>query len=1196
MLARWRERDIFRRVAAQPRGRARRSSSTRARRRRTASPDIAPRAHARHQGRLPALQDDARALRRAQGRLGHARPAGRGRGREGARHPRQGRHRALRRRAVHAAVPRVACFALPRRTGSAHRADRASGSTSTTRTSRSTTSYVEIVWWALTTLFEQRPALRGPQGRLVVGAGRHRALLARGRRRATRTSTTRRSTCASRSAGRGRAARGRHAARLDDDAVDARRRTPRWRSTRSSTTSRTRATARCWPRRCARARAGRRRRGRRRASAAASCVGARYEPPFAVRRERGVRGEGPHGRCRPTSSRSTTAPASSTSRPRSARTTSGSAPSRALARRQPGAARRHLRRARSARTRAAGSRTPTPTSSRTCARAAGCCTPRRIRHAYPFCWRCGTPLIYYAQAVLVHPHHGGAATACSRTNETVDWHPEHIKHGRFGDLLENNVDWALSRERYWGTPLPVWRCAERPRRSASARSPTVAASARGRDAARPAPPVRRRRTPGRAPSAAAEMRRVPEVIDVWFDSGCDAVRAVPRAVREPGAVRGDLPGRLHLRGDRPDARLVLLAARDLDAAVRPAPPYRTVLCLGHIADPQGKKMSKSLGNIVVPWEVIDRHGADAFRWYFLTSQAAVGRLPVLGRHGRRVRAPVPAPAVEHVRLLRALRERQRGARAAASPETDLDRWALSRLHATVAEVRERMEDYDATRAGHAIAAFVDELSNWYVRRSRRRFWDGDPAAFGTLQHLPRRGREAARPVLPVRGRRDLREPRRQRRQRPPVRLPGGGRARRAAGGGHGGRARDGPARAGGARARQAQGAPAAARGGRGRGGRGARGDRAPRGVVLRGAQREGAALRRRGRRARLVRGAPELPRARPALRQADAAGRRRPSRRWTPRTWRRAARRRAGRRSTSTGTTTSSGRTTSRWPCAPLDGYQLEREGSHAVALELELDDELRREMLAREIVHAVQNARKTAGLHVEDRIELGARRRRRAARRGPRPRGTTCGRRRSRSASPTTRRGGGRDEGARSRRGRAAAAARGAAPARGALTGGSRGGRAGAAPPRPLRRARARSRPRGASSASRPGCASRPGRCGRASSVGIARIWYSDAVWMFSSVLSFTTLSSGRSPAISSRIGATMRHGPHHGAQKSTSTGWSASMTSAWKLVSVTSLTCRPWGAPFALTLTSKSIVRAASARPRRRPPRRSRVPRSRS
>jgi isoleucyl-tRNA synthetase len=351
-------------------------------------------------------------------------------------------------------------------------------------------------------------------------------------------------------------------------------------------------------------------------------------------------------------------------------------------------------------------------------------------HSYPHCWRCGTPLIYYAKPSW----YIGTSQRKDRllaANETVNWHPPGVKHGRFGNWLEGNVDWALSRERYWGTPLPVWRCAAGHIHAIGSFAELAELS--GVTLTDPHRPFVDEVT-FPCGECGEQMRRVPEVIDVWFDSGSMpfAQYHAPHEGTEHFEQRFPADFICEALDQTRGWFYSLLAVSVLlfDRA-----PYRNVVCLGLILDDQGRKMSKSLGNIVVPWDVIDRYGADALRWYFFTSKQPWDgyrfSLETIGEAVRQFLLQLWNTYGFYVLYANANEIEPVSVRAVEPAE--LDRWALSRLRATIEAVQERMDAFDATGAGRTIATFVEEISNWYVRRSRRRFWDGDPAAFATLR-------------------------------------------------------------------------------------------------------------------------------------------------------------------------------------------------------------------------------------------------------------------------------------------------------------------------------------------------------------------------------------------------------------------------------------------------------------------------------
>jgi isoleucyl-tRNA synthetase len=605
-------------------------------------------------------------------------------------------------------------------------------------------------------------------------------------------------------------------------------------------------------------------------------------------------------------------------------------------------------------------------------------------HSYPHCWRCGTPLLYYAKSSWY------VATSQARdrllaNNEEIGWHPEHIKHGRFGKWLENNVDWALSRDRYWGTPLPIWEC--------------TAGGCDGRFCAGSVAELK-----GRVRETVPEdlhrpyidgvtldceqcggiMRRVVSVIDTWYDSGAMpfAQFHYPFEGKEEFEERFPADYICEAQDQTRGWFYTLLAESTL---LFDTSSYKNCVCLGLILDPEGQKMSKSRGNVVDPWDVLKTHGADAFRWYYLTAQQPwAGYRFSVDTVGESVRQFLltlwntysfwvlyaNAENLEPGDFDGALVDQE----DTKAPRNDLDRWALSRLQATVATVRERMDDYDCTTAGRAIAEYVEELSNWYVRLSRRRFWDGDRAAFATLRHCLLETVAMLAPFIPFLAdeiHRNLAGPD----AAPSVHL------------------RDFP------EADEALADPDLEQGMKAvrltvELGRAARAQakakvRQPlRRAVIVANDAERAAIEARAGlvtselnvkeldfvsdeselvsysakpnyRALGPRFGKSMPQVAAAVGALDAAH---------------VAQVMAEGGEVGIaidGTDHTLGPDDITLALQPLEGYEVEAEAGHAVALQLELDDELRREGLAREIVHAVQNARKAAGLEIIDRIDL---------------------------------------------------------------------------------------------------------------------------------------------------------------------------------------------------------------------------------
>jgi isoleucyl-tRNA synthetase len=605
-------------------------------------------------------------------------------------------------------------------------------------------------------------------------------------------------------------------------------------------------------------------------------------------------------------------------------------------------------------------------------------------HSYPHCWRCGTPLLYYATSSW-YIATSEVKDRMLANNEEIGWHPEHVKHGRFGKWLENNVDWALSRDRYWGTPLPVWRCedagcghlhcigsVEELRQRAKGEV--------GQDLHRPYIDE----VAVECEKCGGEMRRVDSVIDTWYDSGAMPFAQFHYPFENEAEFKQRFPADYICEAqDQTRGWFYTLLAES--TLLFDEPSYRNCVCLGLILDPEGLKMSKSRGNVVDPWDVLAAHGADAFRWYYLaTQQPWAGYRFSIETVGEAVRqflltlwntysffvlyanaeglGPEDFPAVA----------------GAGEVADDLDRWALARLQGTIATVTERMDEFDCTTAGHAIAAYVDELSNWYVRLSRRRFWEGDASAFRTLRTCLLEVSKLLAPFTPfladeiylnLAG------------------LPAEGEGVDSV------HLSDFPKVSDGLRDEALERSMEAVR----RTVELGRAARAQAKAKVRQPLRRAVIVASDGERAAIEANAP-LVTAELNVKELDFVSDESELVNYEVKPNYRALGPRFGKRMPQVAAAVEAldpahvaavmgdggevginvdGDEHVLRPddltlsLKPLEGYEVEAEAGHAVALQLELDDELVREGWAREIVHAVQNARKAAGLEITDRIEL---------------------------------------------------------------------------------------------------------------------------------------------------------------------------------------------------------------------------------
>lgn len=360
----------------------------------------------------------------------------------------------------------------------------------------------------------------------------------------------------------------------------------------------------------------------------------------------------------------------------------------------------------------------------------------KYTHTYPFCWRCHTPLLYYAREAW-YIRTSQFKERLVELNRTIHWTPDHIQEGRFGNWLENNIDWALSRERYWGTPLPVWECQACKSRECIGSVAELSEKA-GRDLGdldlhRPHVDE----VTWACTKCGGKMVRIPDLIDVWFDSGSMPYAQWHYPFENRDKFEAQFPADFICEAvDQTRGWFYSLHA--ISTLLMDSVSFKNVICLGLILDGEGRKMSKSLGNIVDPWEVLNVHGADAFRWYLYTATPP-------GQE-RRFSPDLVGSVVRDFTLtlwnvysffVTYANLDQPDLLKKVKPANDLDRWLLSSLNALIRDVTRAYEDYDVPSATRPIQIFVEALSTWYLRRSRRRFWKSESdtdkrAAYSTL--------------------------------------------------------------------------------------------------------------------------------------------------------------------------------------------------------------------------------------------------------------------------------------------------------------------------------------------------------------------------------------------------------------------------------------------------------------------------------
>jgi isoleucyl-tRNA synthetase len=374
-----------------------------------------------------------------------------------------------------------------------------------------------------------------------------------------------------------------------------------------------------------------------------------------------------------------------------------------------------------------------------------------VRHTYPFCWRCNSPLVYYAKQSW-YIRTTAVKGELIEGNKEINWYPEHVKEGRFGDWLAHNVDWAFSRERYWGTPLPIWKCekcgsfecigsVDELKGKPDAKMDSMAAHKLKNgeyDLHRPFIDD----TTFSCAKCGGQMKRAPEVIDCWFDSGSMPFAQLHYPFENKELFDNDLKKADYICEGVDQTRGWFYSLHAISTLLFDRPCYKNCICLELVLDAKGEKMSKSKGNVVKPMDVVKLHGADALRWYCYTSAppGSVRRFDIKMVADINRQVMLTLWNVYSFFVMYANIDNYQPDPAKTTTEVpELDLWILSELNQLITDVDSSLETYNPTGAARKIEEFVDMLSNWYVRRSRRRFWKSESdtdklSAYNTLYH------------------------------------------------------------------------------------------------------------------------------------------------------------------------------------------------------------------------------------------------------------------------------------------------------------------------------------------------------------------------------------------------------------------------------------------------------------------------------